>query len=94
MPSIRVLLAFLFPRIVGSSHEHTTNGQTPASVGLNRNGAGGIHYTNSYTVEYNSKVNRDGSKFVQLVDMKGAGSSRSEISVDERLVGRGSFLKV
>jgi hypothetical protein len=87
MPSIRVLLTFFFPRLVGSIREHPTGrvtAQLPAGMRLDQDisGSGGIHHTKSYSIEYNSEPNRNGSKFVQLVDMPGAVSSRSEISVE------------
>ena len=48
-----------------------------------QNLAGGIQHTTSYSIEYNTKFKVNGSKFVQLVDMGGAASSRSEFSMEE-----------
>jgi hypothetical protein len=85
-----MLLAFVFPRVMGSLHENTTNhltGQPRTGAGVSRNGAGGTYHTDPYSVEYCLKTNRDGSKFVQLVDMEVAASSRSEISTEGRIGG-------
>lgn len=97
MPSIRVLLTFFFPQLVGSTHDQPTGhatAQLPAGMRLDQDtsGSGRIHHTKSYSIEYNSKPNRDGSKFVQLVDMAGAASSRSEISVEESRETSGGWL--
>ena len=88
MPSIRVLLTFFFPRLAGSTHKQPTGhvtAQLPAGMRIDEDisGSGKIHHKKPYSIEFNSQPNRDGSKFVQLVDMAGAASSRSEISVEE-----------
>jgi hypothetical protein len=90
MPSIRALLTFSFPRLFGSSHEHTTSpptGPLPVGGGISQNIAGGIQHTSSYSIEYNTRFNGNGSKFVQLVDIGGAASNTSDFSVEES-VGR------
>ena len=45
----------------------------------------GIHHTKSFSIEYNRNLNRDDATFVQLMDIPGGASSRSEISVEERI---------
>ena len=67
-------------------------GQFPARVRLNQDISGGIHHNKSYSIEYSTNLNGDGSKFVQLEDMAGAASSRSEISVTERVRKESSWI--
>jgi len=94
MPSIRVLLAFVSARL-GISNEHSTGygtGQFTTGVRLNQDISGGIQHKKSYSIEYSTNLNGDGSKFMQLVDMAGAASSRSEISVTERVRKESSWI--
>ncbi|KAH6672446.1 hypothetical protein B0J14DRAFT_593683 [Halenospora varia] len=88
MPSIRVLLAFVFSRLVGNPHKHLSGhhtGQGSTRLRSNQDISSGMHHTRSYSIEYNTNLNQDGLKSVQLVDMAGASSSRSESIVMERV---------
>jgi hypothetical protein len=85
MPSIRVLLAFVFPRTIGSFHEPTPgefSGQQLGVSGLNQDMIGGMHRAKSFSVEYNRNTNRDDATFVHLMDMPGGTSSKSIISIE------------
>jgi hypothetical protein len=91
MPSIRVLLSSIFSRPAGGADEHVafqSTEQSPAVARLDRDLSDGIHRTKSYSysIEYNPKPTRgrDGLRFVQLVDMTGAASNKSEIGIVER----------
>lgn len=88
MPSIRVLITYFFPQLFGRSHDHSTGltiGPPVAGARITQNLAGGVQHITTYSVEYNSKVNGNGSKFVQLVNMGGRASSRSDFSTEESL---------
>lgn len=86
MPSIRVLLAVAFPRTIGSFHEPTPGDLTgpPTISRLNQDMMGGIHHTKSFSIEYNRNHNNDDPTSLQLEDMPGGASSRSENSVESR----------
>ena len=90
MPSIRVIITYFFPQVFGKSQDHDNSLHVgpPVSGGrVTQNLAGGIQHTSSYSIDYNSKGNVNKSKFVQLMDIGGLASSRSEFSVEDS-VGR------
>ena len=89
MPSIRVLLAYFFPRVMGSTQEPSAGFPT-GEMPVGRTGSSTIQYTNSYSVDYTDEVNRDTSSFVQLVDIPEAVSKRSDVDIEERIKGQGS----
>ena len=86
MPSIRVLLTYIFPRAIGSFHEPTPGNLTgqPTISRRNQDMIGGIYHTKSFSIEYDRNLNNDDPTFVQLEDMPGGTSSRSENSVEGR----------
>jgi hypothetical protein len=79
MPSIRVLLTYILPRAIGSFHE-----PTPGSLTGHQDLMDGIYDTKSFSIEYNRHHNNDDLTFVQLEDMPGGTSSRSENNVEGR----------
>ncbi|KAH8672848.1 hypothetical protein BGZ60DRAFT_373634 [Tricladium varicosporioides] len=84
MPSIRVLLTYIFSRLIGNSHEHLSDhrtGQAPTGLRSNQDVSGGMHYTRSYSNEYGNNIDQDGLKCVQLVNMVDASSSSGEGSI-------------
>lgn len=83
MPSIRVLTTFVLSRFASAFHRHAPRqhpGQPLHGYLSDEGTIGGIHHVTPYAIEFNTKVNREGSKFVQLVDMTGVTSSRGEIN--------------
>jgi hypothetical protein len=87
MPSIRVILVRLFPRILGSSNRSMAyaNGNTSALGNMQssreaqvapKNGRG-IVYSRSYTVEYDQRYN-DQSRLVRMAELDAAVYAKTE----------------
>lgn len=82
MPSFRIILISMFPRL-GSTHESThrrttTDNHSHTKALKSNNAKTGISYSRNYAVEYTMKPAQDESSFVQLVEIRAVPEESNE----------------
>lgn len=97
MPSIRVLLVFVYSKVTGQINDlspfHSVT-PTTGSFQVKSSNPAEIHRARSDSIEYSSRSDRNGSSFIKLVDIADVMLSKSNIGTRTRIGGEESLARM